>query len=594
MGGSERVEQTIGPRPTRKKRSGNGRWLKHIVAVAALAFIFYSVFLVYRTWLDNRPNDERIPFSHQDLEVPVYHGVTLHETSARGRGDALQLPLDFVKLVLDPYIMYEEDSGYVILTTADRVIQFKTNQLTAFMNEEPLHLQYPVEVVDGVVYMPIEPLKEFYGIRIEQDETSGVVRVMKRGDVIQWGVALASDDPEDKVTVRTMPTIKAPGYADLEAGTEVMIWGEEGGWYVVQLRNGIKGYVDKRRIQLSRIELVPPEEPKKPNVPWQNLGGKVNMTWENVTAYGKVDTSKIGEMPGLNVISPTWFHLKNGQGDITNIADHRYVRWAHERGYQVWALFSNNFDPDITTEALASFDTRMKIIKQLLAFAEMYDLQGINIDFENVYLKDKDKVTQFVRELTPLAHEQGLVISIDVTVRGGSEMWSLFYDRKALGETVDYMILMGYDEHWASSPVAGSVASLPWAEKGIKDIMTYDQVPASKLILGVPFYTRLWAEEIVDGKVKVSSRSLYMSGAQNIIKEKNLTPVFDEKTGQHYVSYEEDGITYKMWLEDEVSMRARAEIVKRLDLAGIASWRRGYETPNIWGVIEEVLSVRPN
>src|SRR5690606_26855648 len=156
-----------------------------------------------------------------------------------------------------------------------------------------------------------------------------------------------------------------------------------------------------------------------------------------------------------------------------------------------------------------------------------------------------------------------------------------------------YMILMGYDEHWASSPVAGSVASLSWAEKGIRDIIAYDEVPASKMILGVPFYTRLWAEEVVDGKVKVSSRALYMSGAQKIIADRGLTPVFDEKTGQNYVSYEEDGITYKMWIEDEVSMRARAETVKRLDLAGIASWRRGFETPNIWGVIEEVLRVRP-
>lgn len=587
------MDQIIGPRPSRRKKRGAGRWLPHLIAAFVIAWIAYTVMLIYSTWMESQPNDERIPFDHHGVEVPIYYNGELFPTSARGEGAALQLPLDFVQEVLDPYIFYEEDSNYVILTTEDRVIQFKTNQLTAFMNEEPLSLQYPVEVIDGVVYMPIEPLKEYYGVHIVQDESSGTVRVMKQGEAIQWGIVLATEDSDERVTVRVEPTIKSPGYKDLEFGEEVILMGEQNGWYLVQLKDGTTGFVDKRHIQLSRMEQVPPVEKKAPKVPFHSLGGKVNLTWENITVYGKTNTSQIGPMPGLNVVSPTWFHIKNGEGDLTNIADHQYVKWAHDRGYQVWALFSNSFDPDITTEALASFDTRMKMIKQLLAFAELYNLQGINIDFENVYLKDKDKVTQFVRELTPLAHEQGLVISIDVTVRGGSEMWSLFYDRKALGETVDYMILMGYDEHWASSPVAGSVASLSWAEKGIKDIMTYDGVPASKMILGVPFYTRLWAEEVVDGKVKVSSRALYMSGAQNIIKEKGLTPVFDEKTGQNYVQYEEDGITYKMWIEDEVSMRARAETVKRLDLAGIASWRRGFETPNIWNVIQEVLQVKP-
>ena len=588
------LNQSFAPRPSRRqKKSGVGRMFKLFIAIIILAWIGYSVYVIYLNWMERQPNLEKEPFVHEGVEVPIYFNGELFEQSARGQGEALQLPVSFIQQYIDPYLFYEEGSQSVILTTEDRVIRFKTEQLTALMNEEPITLQYPVEIVEDTVYMPISPLEELYGIHVMQDEQTGVVRVMRAGDAVQWGV-VSNLSEDDSVALRSGPSIKHTIYSELTAGDEVMIWGEEDGFYLAQLANGIKGYINKNDIQLSHIEQIPFVQKAAPKVPFQPVGGKVNLTWENVTQYGKTNTDAIGEMPGLNVVSPTWFHLQDGTGNITNIADPNYVRWAHNRGYQVWALFSNNFDPDITTEMLADYDTRMKVIKQLLSFAELYDLQGINLDFENVYLRDKDRFTQFVRELTPLAHEQGLVISVDVTVRGGSEMWSLFYDRKALAETVDYMILMGYDEHWASSPVAGSVASLSWAEKGITDIMTYDDVPASKMILGVPFYTRLWAEELVDGQVKVSSRALYMSGAQNIVEEKGLTPVFDEKSGQNYVSYEEDGITYKMWLEDEQSMRARAEIVKRLDLAGIASWRRGFETPNIWGVIEDVLKVKPN
>jgi len=208
-------------------------------------------------------------------------------------------------------------------------------------------------------------------------------------------------------------------------------------------------------------------------------------------------------------------------------------------------------------------------------------------------LKDKELLTQFVRELTPYLHEQDAVVSIDVTIRGGSEMWSLFYDRRALGQVVDYMMVMTYDEHWAASPVAGSVASLPWVEKGIRDIIREDLVQSSKIVLGIPYYTRVWSEEIIDGQTKVSSQAVFMSRVQNIIEEKGLTPVFLPDIGQHYVEYREDGVLNKIWIEDEVSIKSRIELVKKLDLAGVASWRRGYETPQIWDVVKETLEQMP-
>src|SRR5690606_28342275 len=178
-----------------------------------------------------------------------------------------------------------------------------------------------------------------------------------------------------------------------------------------------------------------------------------------------------------------------------------------------------------------------------------------------------------------------LVVSIDVTIRGGSPMWSLFLDRRALGETVDYMAVMTYDQHWASSPVAGSVAELSWTEKGIADIIREDGVPPSKLLLGVPFYTYIWTEEKENGKTKVKSRAVGMTFMNNLIEEKGLVPVFDEKAGQDYVEYEEDGKRIRVWLENEKSMRARMEIVNKYGLAGVASWRRGLESPDIWTVM---------
>ncbi|WJH37142.1 glycosyl hydrolase family 18 protein [Paenibacillus sp. CC-CFT747] len=312
-----------------------------------------------------------------------------------------------------------------------------------------------------------------------------------------------------------------------------------------------------------------------------------------MTAAKAVDTTKIGPMPGLNVISPQWFHLLDGEGNLQNLADPAYLKWAHDRGYQVWALFSNGFEPKRTAEALSTYDRRMKMIKQLLAYAEMYSLQGINIDFENIYLKEKENLVQFVREMVPLLHEQNLVVSIDVAVKDGSEMYSRFMDRRAVGEVVDYMMVMTYDEHWATSPKAGSVASLPWVEKGIVQIIKEDAVPPSKLLLGMPFYTRVWTEQPKDGKTAVTSKAVSMEAVQKIIEEKKLTPAWDEEAGQNYVQYTEDDKTVKIWIEDAVSVKSRVDLAKKLDLAGVASWSRAFETPDIWTVIQETLEKRP-
>ncbi len=555
-----------------------------------LFFVFICCVLAggYLYWQWYWPNSTIVEPSMKGLEKPIYYKGKLYEVSASGEKESLKLPLSFMQEVVDPDIRYEKESQSVILTTKDKVVRLKTNELTAVVNEKPFELKFTVDQQDDTVLIPMEPLLDLYRLQIKESEETGVVTIHKEGDTIRWGTV--SGQPGEKAkAIRSEPTIKAPKFRDLDPGESVMIWSALEEWYEVQLSNGWVGFMKKEHVVPGQEEVIP-VEPEKPGfVPKPLDGGKINLTWQQV--YNRnPDTSQIGPMPGLNVISPQWFHLENEEGLLKNMADASFVQWAHSQNYQVWALVTNSFDPKRTSEALSTYDRRMNMIKQLVTFGKMYQLQGINIDFENVYLKDKENMVQFVREAVPLLHEQGLVVSIDVTVKGGSETYSLFMDREAIGPLVDYMMVMTYDEHWASSPKAGSVASLPWVEKGIVRIMEEDGVPPSKLVLGVPYYTRIWTEEIKDGKTEVSSKAVSMEKIQDLIKEKQLTPAFDEKTGQNYVEYTEDGKKIKIWIEDATSMRSRAELVNKYNLAGIASWSRGFETPDIWEVIKETLA----
>lgn len=569
----ETIRLRVGGR--RRRRRGAAGFVVLVLIGAALG--------AWIGWKQLEPNKAHVTPDYGSAFALFYEGHPL-DRHAIMDGSELKLPLSAVQEVMgdNSPIRYEDESGSIILTTTDRVLRMKTDELTATLNRKPYELRVAAEKQDGDVYLPVEPLTQLYGLQIEYKPNSGTVTLLQAGDTAE---RVKPKNMKKGTVIRTGPSIKEP-IVEQTVGTDVMrLWREENKkWLYVQGPGGAVGYVKASDVEATGSETVPLPAKPEPFVAPKLDGGQINLTWEAVY-NNPINTSSIGEMPGVNVVSPTWFELKNGDGDIVSKADAKYVKWAHGRGMHVWALFSNGFEPERTTKALANVDTRFKMIQQLLAFAQLYDLQGINVDFENVSLSDKDNVVQFVRELTPLLHEQGLVVSIDVTPKGGSDTWSNFLNRPELGKTVDYMMLMAYDEHWASSPKAGSVASLGWTEQSLARILDEDGVPPEKMVLAMPLYTRVWTEK--DGKV--SSKAIGMEKAAAIVKEKKLEPALDAAAGQHYVEYEQDGARQRIWLEDETSMQARVALVHKYKLAGVATWQRAFQGGNVWSTIDGAL-----
>lgn len=310
---------------------------------------------------------------------------------------------------------------------------------------------------------------------------------------------------------------------------------------------------------------------------------KINLVWDYVN-ISSANSDKEPKINGLNVISPTWFSVVTTDGFVLSKADMNYVVDAHSKGYKVWPLISNSFDCDLTRQLLADEKAQDKVIKQLLVYASLYNLDGINIDFENVYDDDKDKLTQFVGRLASALHQQNMVVSMDVTVPSSSPFWSNCYDRKKLSAAVDYIMVMTYDEHWSRSQKSGPVASLSWVDAGIKKMLT--EVPKEKLVMGVPFYTREW-EEGENGRVK--AKTLSMAMVDNLIKEKNLDVLWLEDKGLNYTEYYQDGNRYRIWIEDEKSMGLKMGLIETYHLAGVAGWRKGFERNEIWNVINMSL-----
>lgn len=562
-----------------KKRGSLVRRLLGLVIIAAAAF--YVVYYVM-------PNRQHQDPDWKGLDKPIFVKGQLTGYSASGTGDSLLLPLPFLQEYVDPSIRYEDKSKSVILSTDSSLLYMQEDSTAASLNNEPLQLRLAPEVKDKVTYLPADTLENLYGFEIDEDTATGAVLLMTAGESVPLGKVKGKEGGRTKA-LRSEATVHAPILADMPPGTVVRIWNTDTeDWMFVQLDNGYSGYVNAGDITPDGTKTVEkqPVTPTRAERSWK--GKPVNMFWEAVYER-KPDPAKFAALPGVNVVSPTWFSIIDVNGNVRSKADRAYVNWAHEQKMEVWGLLSNSFEPDLTTEALSTYEKRMNTIVQMLKYADLYNLDGINIDFENVYTKDGPNVTQFMRELKPMAQSRNLIVSIDVTPKSNSEMWSLFLDRRALGAVSDFLIVMAYDEHWAASPVAGSVASLPWVKTSIDRILEEDEVPAEKLILGVPLYTRIWTEATEKGKTKVSSKAVSMNAVKEIIAEKKLTPVFDQKAGQNYVEYKEEKALRKIWIEDKTSLTARVELARSLKLGGVAAWNRSFASPEAWEALKAII-----
>lgn len=561
-----------------KKKLLSPKWILGGLMIAILMIASSILFLLYPFAYKERANyfTEKNPI--------LFEGT--QQGNALVEGDSIFLPLSFMQENIDNSIIFDEKSKSIIITTAEKVIQMPTDSLTFFVNQKPVELHVtPIISKDGQIFVAIEPLLSYYPIQYSVLEDTGAVWIQKNGDHYFQGEITEEDVHLEKLRLRTKPSLKAPYTAEMSKQEAVMIEAEEEDYYLVRKENGLSGYINKKYVKKNKeINIAITQESETISVP--KINGPIQLTWEAVYTKNP-DHTQIPEMTGVNVVSPTWFSLAGNDGSIKNLASLEYSKWAQSKGYQVWGLFSNSFDPVMTHEALKDFETRQKIIVQLLHFSQMYQLQGINFDIENVKQEDGPLVTQLMREATPYLHEAGLVVSMDITFYAGeNNNWSSFYERDKLASIADYLIIMAYDEHPGSSAVAGSVSSLPWVETNLQSLLK--DVPNEKLILGVPLYTRLWKEQIKeDGTTDVTSQSMSMAKVKEWITEKGLQPVYDDASGQNYAEYyaEDEKATYKVWIEDELSLNKRANLASTYQLAGVASWSRLFGDQTAWTAI---------
>lgn len=385
--------------------------------------------------------------------------------------------------------------------------------------------------------------------------------------------------------VRYQGGIKSDILTDVSKGDKVIVLEQMETWAKVKTQDAFIGYVENKKLgELMAETPSPVTDYEEPVYESNTRDHKINLAWHAVAGTAGNDTlaAVMENTKSVNVISPTWFALSDNQGNFTSFASREYVNQAHDMGLEVWALVDNFTNEGVSVyEVLAGTSTRIYLIDGLINAALEYDLDGINIDFENIGLDAGEPFIQFIRELSIPCREHGIVLSVDNYVPMAH---TDYYDREEQGIVADYVIIMGYDEHYKGSTQAGSVASIDFVERGIAD--TVAQVPADKVINAIPFYTRIWETK----GTTVDSQAVGMELAQQYIEEHDITTRWDEETCQNYGEYQSGDSYYQIWLEDADSIRVKLNIMQNYGIAGVAEWKLGFETASIWDVIADYMN----
>lgn len=516
-----------------------------------------------------------------ESDVAIVLQDELIEERARLFEGIYYMDLNTVHKYFNDRFYEDKGEGLLLYTLPDDIVRTVIGSSEVTRKEGTETLAYvPARYEGETLYVALDYVKRYTNFSYEGFEGPYRLQVYT-----EWNERQSAKIKKD-TAVRLRGGVKSEILKDVSSGDKVIVLEEMENWSKVKTEDAFIGYVENKRLTDISSELpIPVTDYEEPEYTSITRDYKINLGWHVVAGMAGNDTLETvtANTKGLNVISPTWFKLNDNAGGFTSFASQDYVDKAHSKGLEVWALVENiEYKDSIDMYTiLSSTSTREKLINGLVEQARAYGIDGINVDFEQISMDCGEHYIEFIRELSIPCREYGIVLSVDNYVPTG---YTDHYDRQEQGVVADYVIIMGYDEHYAGSPEAGSVASIDFVEEGIKK--TVEQVPSDKVINAVPFYTRIW--ETNGGKL--SSQAVGMDVAEEFINAHNIQVEWDEETCQNYGEYTDGASLYQVWLEDESSIEVKLNIMEKYNIGGVASWRLGYEKPEIWDIIEVYLN----
>lgn len=532
---------------------------------------------------------DRFSYSNEKQNLEEYYGLSEGDqgsvaivlqnekidTQAKLIDGRCYMEIEDVQALLNERFYYDKNESLLIYTTPTQKIVSGVGTNAYSVDGSDNTTDYTISVAEGdSLYIALDYIKQYTNFSYELFTEPNRMQLRT-----QWG-SRESASIKKTTNLRVKGGVKSPILREVAEAETVTILEEMETWTKVKTSDAMIGYVENKflieRMTEEEIAVTDYEVPEYTSI---HRDYKINLGWHAVYTESGNDTfdSVVNGTGTMNVISPTWFFLDGDEGDIKAIPSHSYVEKAHSRNMEVWALLEDITLESNTYEVLSYTSRRENLIRNLMNYVLEYNIDGINIDLEGINYESGEHFTQFLRELSIECRLNGIVLSVDNYVPRES---NTFYNRKEQGIVADYVIIMGYDEHWGGGGVAGSVASIDYVRDGIEK--TLEEVSAEKVINAIPFYTRVWKTN----NGEVTSEALGMEKAEEFIAKYDVPTVWDEETCQNYGEIEMGSTLYQVWLEDAQSIETKLTVMKSYDLGGVAAWKLGLEDKSIWDVID--------
>lgn len=512
-----------------------------------------------------------------DTDVPITLQNDPLDVHAKLLDGSYYMDIDSVRTYLNSRFYEGKEDGTLVYTTPTAIITATTGSGDWSGTDGSGQTEkYQIARYEGdTLYVALDYVKKYTNFEYAAYTDPNHMQIYTKWDTRK--VATIARDTE----LRHKGGVKSDILKDLKKGDKVIILEKMDNWTKVKTEDAYIGYVENKRLinttEETPIGVTDYKEPTYTNI---TKSYKINMAWHVVAGAAGNSTlsSLMANTKSVNTVSPTWFSLKDNGGDITSFATSDYVSQAHNMGLEVWALVDNFSNKDVDSyEVLSHAQSRANLISQLMNQVSQYGLDGINVDFENISEESGQSFIEFIRELSIACRAQQVVLSVDNYVPLSIND---HYDRAEQGRVADYVVIMGYDEHYGGDKEAGSVASIDYVRNGIES--TVKEVSPEKVINGVPFYTRIWTT----AGGKVSSEAVGMAQANEYIKAHNISMKWDDTTCQNYGEYtDSNGALNQIWLEDADSIDAKLSVMSANNIAGVAEWRLGFETSDVWDKI---------
>ena len=527
-----------------------------------------------------------------DTDVAIICNNEVIESKGKLINDIVYLSYETVRSYINSRFYWDSNENILRYATASDLISVNAESSDYSVTKDTQSFGHTIVKADAsTAYIAIDFVKQYSDFKYEiYTDPNRVVITNSWGD---YQAAPAKKNCE----IRYQGGIKSPIITEVTKNTSLTILETGDTWTKVATADGYIGYIKSKNLgSVSTQTLSSDFTPEEFGHISKNF--KINLAWHQVTnqtANGNV-SSILQKSKGINVLSPTWFYLNDNNGNLANLASSNYVDYCHQNGVEVWALVSNLENPDVDTAAVLSHtSSRDNLTNNLISYAIQYNLDGINVDFEALSVDGVgSSYIQFIRELSLKCANNGIVLSVDNYVPSD---YTRFYNRSDQALFADYVIVMAYDEHYSGSEEAGSVASIGYVTQGVED--TLKEVPANQLILGMPFYTRVWSETPASQTTDEADSAAYydlssyatsMTEVSKLLKANGVEPVWLEDVGQNYAEYQNNGVTYKIWIEDASSLEKKLTVMDHYGLAGGAFWKLGMEDSSIWDTIIKYIN----